>query len=153
MSTVKTDKKSTEYWVARNMMAANKKTVEFDDDDIENFINKYHKIIDEIVKYMPRGMTSVGAAVAKCALKYDNEKALEFLKNSKDGIFKGKEDPVYHFYMWIHGLKGPKRKKHDISTYEITAYACKQYCVGKKIKRLDRIKDVFKWSEDWIMRD
>jgi hypothetical protein len=146
-------KKEIEYWVARNMMVANKKNINFSENDIENFIEKYKDTIDSVVKYMPRGMTTVGAAVAKCALKYDKNKALEFLKNFKDEIFAGKEDPVYHFYMWIHGVKGPKRKKHDISTFEITAYACKQYCIGKKIKRLDRIKDVFKWADNWVIQD
>lgn len=142
-----------EYWVARNMMAANKKTVEFSNNDIGEFLEKYKEFIEPVVKYMPRGMTTIGAAVAKCAIKYDKNKAFEFLKNNKDGIFNGKDDPVYHFYMWMHGLKGPKRKKHDISTYQIALYACKQYCLGKKIKRLDKIKDIFEWNDNWIVKN
>lgn len=110
----------------------------------EKFLETHGDLVEQIVKFMPRGMSSIGAAVAKCAIKYDRERALVFLKNSKDGIFDGKDDPVYHFYMWLHGIKGPKRKRHDPSTHEVAMYACKQYCLGKRIKRLERSKETFK---------
>ena len=121
-----------EYFVAKYITKS---------DCIENFIETHENLLRQVVELMPRGMSSIGAAVAKCAIKYDRERAMSFLQKSKDGIFEGKEDPVYHFYMWLHGIKGPKRKRNDISTHEITLYACKQYCLGKKVKRLDRIKD------------
>lgn len=142
-------KKETEYWIAKNMMFISNKSAKINDTDVDRFTKKYHDIIESVSGSMPRGMTTVAAAVGKCAVKYGPERALKFLKNFKDGVFEGKDDPVYHFWMWIHGLKGPKRKKHDISTYEITLYACKQYCMGKKIKRLERSKDIFDWTNDW----
>lgn len=138
----------TKYWVAKNMMCVTKKS-EISDQDVAIFMNKYDEVIESVYEFMPRGMTTVAAAVGKCAIKYGPERAIRFLKNFKEGIFEGKDDPVYHFWMWLHGLKGPKRKKHDISTYEITLYACKQYCLGKKIKRLDRSKEIFDWTADW----
>lgn len=141
-----------QYWVAKNMMYLPDKTRKINEEDVSNFFEKYKEIIEEIVKYMPRGMTTVGAAVGRCALLYDKEKAIDFIKNSKEGIFQGKEDPVYHFFLWIRGLKGPKRKKHDISTYEITFCACKNYCADKKIKRLDRYKDTSGWNGDWEVK-
>ncbi len=143
---MKTSDQHIEYWVAKNMMAkSNKNNIE--EKEIEKFIEKYKEIIDLAIKYMPRGMTSIGAAVANCAIKYDKELAIRFLKNSKEELFNGKEDPVYHFYLWLHGIKGPKRKKNDISTHEITMYACKQYCLGNKIKRLYRSKDTLKLTD------
>jgi hypothetical protein len=138
----------TYYWVAKNMLSDKK----INDEEINEFISKYSDIISEVVSYMPRGMTSIGAAVANCAIHYDRDKAINFIKNAKDRIFQGKEDPVYHFYMWLHGIKGPKRKKHDISTYEVTLYACKNYCLGKKIKRLDRVKGNFSWNENFEVK-
>lgn len=141
-----------QHWVAKNMMYAPNKTKQISEDEIKNFFEKYKEIIEDVVKYMPRGMTTVGAAVGRCALLYDKEKAINFIKNSKEGIFQGKEDPVYHFFLWLRGLKGPKRKKHDISTYEITFCACKNYCTGKRIKRLDRYKDSLDWSENWEVK-
>ncbi len=141
-----------QYWVAKNMMYAPNKTKKIAEDEIKNFFEKYKEIIEDVVKYMPRGMTTVGAAVGRCALLYDKEKAINFIKNSKEGIFQGKEDPVYHFFLWLRGLKGPKRKKHDISTYEITFCACKNYCTDKRIKRLDRYKDSLDWSENWEVK-
>lgn len=140
-----------DYWVAKNMMCITNKAAKIIDEDVEKFIGKYKDIIESVGEYMPRGMSTIGAAVGKCAVKYDPARAIQFLKNSKEGMFEGKDDPVYHFYMWLHGIKGPKRKKHDISTYEVTLYACKQYCLGKKIKRLDRTKDIFRWAEDWTV--
>lgn len=130
-------------------MGAPNKTKKLNEEQIKIFFQKYEEIINDVIKYMPRGMTTVGAAVGRCALLYDKEKAIGFIKNSKEGIFQGKEDPVYHFFLWLRGLKGPKRKKHDISTYEITFYACKNYCASKKIKRLDRARDMFNWNENW----
>lgn len=137
--------KKKEYWVARHL------TGDAGDNEIEKFLEVHGDIVERVVKLMPRGMSSIGAAVAKCAIKYDQERAISFLRNSKDGIFEGKDDPVYHFYMWLHGLKGPKRKRQDISTHEVALYACKQYCLGKKVKRLDRIKDILKWAEGWTV--
>lgn len=127
------------YLVAKNIVGS--------DNDLESFLSTYGGLIDKIVCHMPRGMSSIGAAVANCAIKYDYDRALKFIENSKNGIFEGKEDPVYHFYMWLHGIKGPKRKKHDVSTYEVTMYACKQYCLGKKVRRLDRIKETLNWNQ------
>lgn len=141
-----------EYWLVKNMICIPNKTKKIEDNDIEEFILKHKKIIDDVIQYMPRGMSTVGAAVAKCAIQYDQDRAINFLKNSKDKIFQGKEDPVYHFYLWLHGLKGPKRKKNDISTYEITYYACKQYCLNKKIKRLSKSKDNMSWQKDWTLK-
>jgi hypothetical protein len=137
--------KKKEYWVARHL------TGDAGDNEIEKFLEVHGDLVERVVELMPRGMSSIGAAVAKCAIKYDRERAISFLRNSKDGIFDGKDDPVYHFYMWLHGLKGPKRKRQDISTHEVALYACKQYCLGKKVKRLDRIKDIFKWAEGWTV--
>ena len=125
--------KKKEYWVARHL------TGDAGDNEIEKFLEVHGDLVERVVELMPRGMSSIGAAVAKCAIKYDRERAISFLQNSKDGIFEGKDDPVYHFYMWLHGLKGPKRKRQDISTHEVALYACKQYCLGKKVKRLDRV--------------
>ena len=127
------------YWVAKNVLFLGKKNV--NEEEIKIFTEENFDLIKEIVSHMPRGMTSIGAAVAKCALLYDKQKAINFLKNSKERIFQGKEDPVYHFHLWLHGLKGPKRKKHDVSTYQITFYACKNYCMGNKIKRLRSAKE------------
>jgi hypothetical protein len=143
---MKTSNQYIEYWVAKNMIAkSNKKNIE--EIEIEKFIERYKDIISLVIKYMPRGMTSIGAAVANCAIKYNKELAIKFLKNSKEELFNGKDDPVYHFYLWLHGIKGPKRKKNDISTREITMYACKQYCLGNKIKRLYRSKDTINWLD------
>lgn len=130
------------------MICISNKSQKISDDEVEEFIKKHKVIICDVLEVMPRGMTSIGAAVGKCAIKYGPDKAIEFLRNSKNAIFNGKEDPVYHFYLWLHGLRGPKRKKHDISTYEVALYACKQYCMGKKIKRLNRAKD-FGWASKW----
>jgi len=143
------DKK--EYFVAKQMMCVSNKGMKLADNEVEKFI-KDHEILGEIVKYMPRGMSSIGAAVGKCAIMYDQNKALEFLKNAKDANFNGKEDPVYHFYLWLKGMGGPKRKKNDISTYEVALYACKNYCLGKKIKGLRRSKDIFEWGKDWTVK-
>ncbi|NBT57856.1 hypothetical protein EBT16_03630 [bacterium] len=137
--------KKKEYWVARHL------TGDAGDNEIEKFLEVHGDLVERVVELMPRGMSSIGAAVAKCAIKYDRERAISFLRNSKDGIFEGKDDPVYHFYMWLHGLKGPKRKRQDVSTHEVALYACKQYCLGKKVKRLDRVKDIFKWAEGWTV--
>jgi uncharacterized protein YoaH (UPF0181 family) len=137
--------KKKEYCVARYMTGVR------EEEEIEKFLGIYGGLVEQVVEFMPRGMSSIGAAVAKCAIKYDRERAIAFLRNSKDGMFEGKDDPAYHFYMWLHGLKGPKRKRQDISTYEVALYACKQYCLGKKVKRLDRIKEVFKWSDNWTV--
>jgi hypothetical protein len=49
-------------------------------------------------------------------------------------------------------MGGPKRKKNDISTYEVALYACKNYCLGKKIKGLRRSKDIFEWGKDWTVK-
>lgn len=136
--------KKKEYWVAKYVTGA-------EDQEIDKFLEVHGGLVERIVELMPRGMSSIGAAVTKCAIRYDRERAISFLQNSKDGIFEGKDDPVYHFYMWLHGLKGPKRKRQDISTHEVALYACKQYCLGKKVKRLDRIKDIFKWAEGWTI--
>jgi hypothetical protein len=140
------------YWIAKNMICIPNKISKVSDEDIFDFISKYKEIISDVVNYMPRGMTTVGAAVARCAIQYDKEKAINFIKNSKERIFQGKEDPVYHFYLWLHGFKGPKRKKHDISTYEITFYACRCYCLEKKIKRLGRAKDNVPWNKNWEIK-
>lgn len=136
--------KKKEYWVAKYVTGA-------EDQEVDKFLEVHGELVERIVELMPRGMSSIGAAVTKCAIRYDRERAISFLQNSKDGIFDGKDDPVYHFYMWLHGLKGPKRKRQDISTHEVALYACKQYCLGKKVKRLDRIKDIFKWAEGWTV--
>jgi hypothetical protein len=144
-----TPQEKKEYWVAKNMMLVSNKGAKLDDAEVEAFIEKYKDIIDSVMEHMPRGMNSIGAAAGKCAIKYGPERAIGFMKRAKEGIFEGKDDPVYHFYLWLRGLKGPKRKKNDISTYEISLYACKQYCMGKKIKRLDRSKDIFSWTKDW----
>lgn len=149
MKTASQNKK--EYWVAKNMISISDKSAKISDDEVENFINKYKEVIDLVIQFMPRGMNTIGAAAGQCALRYDAERAIQFLKNSKLGIFEGKEDPAYHFYLWLRGLRGPKRKKHDISTYEVALYACKQYCLKKKIKRLNRSKDTFKWTENWAL--
>jgi len=141
------------YWVAKNMICIPSKKTKATDEEINEFISKYINVIKEVVSYMPRGMTTVGAAVANCAIRYDKEKAIDFIKNSKERIFNGKEDPAYHFYMWLHGLRGPKRKKHDISTYEITLHACRNYCFGKKIKRLGKSKDNFTWNEKFEINE
>lgn len=130
----------------------NKKS-KINDEEINIFISKYFDVIKEVVSHMPRGMTTIGAAVANCAIQYDKEKAISFIKNSKERIFQGKEDPVYHFYMWLHGLKGPKRKKHDSSTYEVALYACRNYCQGKKIKRLGKSKDNFIWNDEFEINE
>lgn len=148
MTTITKNKEYQKYWVAKNMICISDKSSKTNEDEVNDFIKKHKDIIQNVVENMPRGMTTIGAAVGKCAIKYGPEKAFEFLRNSKDAIFNGKEDPVYHFYLWLHGLKGPKRKKHDISTYEVALYACKQYCMGKKIKRLNRAKD-FEWISKW----
>jgi hypothetical protein len=137
--------KKKEYWVAKYI------TGRCQDEKVENFLGVHGDLIGQIVELMPRGMSSIGAAVAKCAIKYDRERAISFLRNSKEGMFEGKDDPVYHFYMWLHGLKGPKRKRQDISTHEVALYACKQYCLKKKVKRLDRTKDIFKWTDGWVI--
>jgi len=135
--------KNKEYWVAKCVTGAG-------DEDVEKFLGVHGDLLERVVELMPRGMSSIGAAVTKCAIRYDRERAISFLQNSKDGMFEGKDDPVYHFYMWLHGLKGPKRKRHDVSTHEVALYACKQYCLGKKVKRLDRIKDI--WAEGWTVK-
>jgi hypothetical protein len=137
------------YWLAKNMICIPNKENKVTDKEIENFISKYREIIDNVISCMPRGMSNVGAAVAKCAIQFDKDKAISFLRNSKERIFQGKEDPVYHFHLWLLGLKGPKRKKHDVSTYEITFYACKNYCLGKKIKRLYQFKDNSNWNDQF----
>lgn len=143
----KTKKEYWEFWVARNMLNISDKSNKIQETEVEDFLNKYKSIILTVTEYMPRGMTSIGAAVGKCAIKYDADRAIQFLKNSKYGIFEGKEDPAYHFSLWLHGIRGPKRKKCDISTHEIAFYACKQYCLGKKIKRLERSKEALKWQK------
>lgn len=140
-------KEYLQYWVARNIIDVSDKS-KIDEKEVEDFVKKHKEVITPVLEYMPRGMTSIGAAVGKCAIKYDVERAIQFLKNSKYGIFEGKEDPVYHFFLWLKGIKGPKRKKSDISTHEIAFYACKQYCLGKKIKRLERSKEAIKWQKN-----
>ena len=145
------EERKKEYWVAKNMMCISNKGLKISEKEVEKFMNKY-EIINDITKYMPRGMSSIGAAVGKCAIKYDQERAIQFLQHAKEGIFEGREDPVYHFYMWLKGVAGPKRKKNDISTYEVALYACKNYCLKKKIKGLRRSKDIFQWSENWSVK-
>lgn len=145
-------KENRAYFVAKQIMSVYNKSKKIEEEEINNFIQNY-EVINEIVENMPRGMSNVGAAVGKCAIKYGNEKAISFLKTLKNKNFKGKDDPAYLFYMWINGVLGPKRKKNDISTYEITMYACKNYCMDKKIKSLRKSKDIFNWTSDWKVSD
>lgn len=71
--------KKKEYWVARHL------TGDAGDNEIEKFLEVHGDLVERVVELMPRGMSSIGAAVAKCAIKYDRERAISFLQNSKDG--------------------------------------------------------------------
>ena len=118
----------------------------------EEFRERYRSLIEEIVPVLPRGMSSVGAAVAKCAIRYGKEEAIEFAKNVKEMWFNGKNDPCHRYYMWLHGLhRGKGRDKKDrVAVYQMTVTACRAFCTGRTLTALKpATKDVFSWSDDW----
>lgn len=114
----------------------------------EAFKEEYRPIIEAIIPHLPRGMSAVGAAVAKCAIMYGLPKATEFASNVKNMMFNGKKDPCYHYHLWLDGKSREKRDKKTI--YLVTLTACRAYCCGKELSAIRAAtKDLFEWDKEW----
>lgn len=117
--------------------------------DREKFEEKYKSLIGEIIPHLPRGGSSIGAVVAKCAIKYGKEKAIEFAEAVKNANFNGEDDPAHLF--WRATNSGHKRDAVEL--YCITVTAARAYCRGKTLAfdhGLRKSKsDIFDWDENW----
>lgn len=121
-------------------------------DEIEAFKLRHKALLEELIPHLPRGMSAVGAAIAKCAIKYDKARAIEFAQHVKEGFFQGKRDPVWHYYRWLNGLeRGQARVKRDqAQTFYMTLAACRAYCENRQLSDLTPAKqDIFEWNEKW----
>jgi hypothetical protein len=118
--------------------------------DVDAFLAKHRSIIEGVFPHVPRGFSSIGAAVCKCALYYNKRRAIEFLQNFRSYLFDGENDPVFLFHRWFHSKTRPK--KDHLITYGITLRACKAFCEHREITEL-RIskgpKDIFEWDDNW----
>lgn len=118
----------------------------------DEFRERYRPLIEKIVPELPRGMSAVGAAIAKCAIRYGDELAIQFAHNVKEMLFQGKNDPCHRYYMWLHGLqRGAGREKKDkVTVYCMTVAACRAFCEGRSLTRVcPATKDIFQWDDDW----
>lgn len=120
----------------------------------QEFLERYGPMIEELLPFLPRGSSAIGAAVMKCALKYNKEKAFEFAKNIKDGMFNGKNDPVYLLWSYLQTRRSSKSKSdRTIDIYRMTATACTAWCEERTLSELRaRATDIFEWDEDWQPR-
>jgi hypothetical protein len=118
------------------------------EEERQKFRDKYRALIEEILPYVPRGYSGIGAAVCKCAIRYSKERAILFLQNLKDTIFHGRKDPVYLFSLW---LDNKNRQKRGRIPYKMAMVACRAFCQERELTELrpGRDQDVFEWSEDW----
>lgn len=114
----------------------------------DEFKERYRTLIERIIPELPRGMSSVGAAIAKCAIRYDEERAIQFAHNVKEMLFQGKNDPCHRYYLWLHGKS--RTKKDKVAVYWTTLTACRAYCQNRTLTDLRAAtKDAFEWDENW----
>lgn len=115
----------------------------------EEFRERYKPLLEEIIPEIPRGMSSVGAAIAKCAIRYGKAPAIQFAKNVKNMMFQGKNDPCHRYYLWLHGKN--RSKQDAVTSYRVTLTACQAFCEGRQLTRLrPSSKDIFQWSAEWL---
>ena len=118
-------------------------------EEIEQFTQRYLKLIEEIFPHIPRDFNIIGAVVCKCALKYDKKRAIEFLTNFRDSLFQGREDPVFLFRRWFDSKHRRIRDREQL--YKTTLMACRAFCEHREFKEIrSRItRDLFEWDADW----
>jgi len=119
-------------------------------EEIQRFTEQHRALIQEVLPYVPRGFSTIGAVVCKCAIEFDKARAIEFLANFKESLFQGREDPVFLFRKWFDGRT--RVKKDRIRTYQVTLAACRAYCNQRQVKELRPAwasKDAFEWDNDW----
>ena len=115
----------------------------------QKFENKYMPLIEEILPHLPRGGSSIGAVITKCAIKYGKDKAIQFAKTVKTADFNGEDDPAHLFWRTING----GRKKDAVELYRITVTAARAYCQNKTLSFGHGLRkstsDIFDWDENW----
>lgn len=110
------------------------------------FLETHLPLIIRILEKAPRGSAAIGAVVAKCAIKFGEEKALAFAEAVKLGKFQGVKDPVHLF--WNYLLKSKGRDSKEIYLMAVTA--CRAFCEGREISVLKKAsKDIFEWDANW----
>jgi hypothetical protein len=121
-------------------------------EQIAAFTERHRALIEKARDAVPKGMTAFAAAIAKCALKYDYDKAIEFANRVREKSFTGKNDPVYLYYRWLHRLErgGKNKERSQGQNYYTTLTACRAFCDGRTLVNLSPAKeDIFQWDENW----
>jgi hypothetical protein len=117
------------------------------------FLADNREMIEKLLPLLPRGSGAIGAAIAKCALRYDKDRAFEFAKKVKDGMFEGKTDPVFLLWRWLNGKKNSRKKtkrEKTIDIYRMTATACVAYCECRILTDIrPKETDIFEWDKYW----
>ena len=137
------------YAIGRAMIKGNDPYRRVTVEDVDVFLSKHRYLIEDIIPHIPRGMSSLGAAVCKCAIFYNKRRTIEFLQNFRAYLFTGDKDPVFLFHRWFYS-KHRKIKDHA-ATYGLTLRACRAWCEYRELTELRsrELKDIFEWNADW----
>ena len=119
-----------------------------------DFITKYGELAEKVAKLLlpnPNRQYSpaIGAVIAKGAIKYGEEKAIQLLTTIRSGTFNGQNDPARLLFLFILGSKGLP----STELYIKAIGAVRAYCEGRTITEIRPSKtDIFDWSPDFEIK-
>ena len=89
---------------------------------------------------------AIAAVICKCALKYGKDKALDLLRNVRNGTFNGPNDPARLMHILIKDGKGTPQQLYSKATCGARAF-----CEGRTLTELRYVKtDICDWTFETI---
>ena len=126
-----------------NLILKGVKNNKITEEDKTEFKKTYGEIIEKILGLKLRS-NPIEAAMVSCDIAYSHEKVCQFGTNFKENKFEGLDDPSC--LMWLYLCRNLKYKS-SLKIYAVALTACRAFCQGRKIKRIDPSKtDVFIWK-------
>jgi hypothetical protein len=119
----------------------------------DNFQLRHEKQIIWAIENLPRSSGTRSAAlpavVVKCLIKYDGKLVAKFCKAIRDQLFQGQDDPAFLLWKFLQNSQG----RETVAVYARAVCAAKAYMEGRTLTRLQPIKDIFTWDENWTVPD